>query len=115
MRTSMLDGWMSSGSHGSRTSRPASTAARMSRSLSNMRRTLVGGCRRDEVEDVLGEFLSGVLLQEVPGVLDDGVGAALCTGQHGLEDRAHAAGDRVLVAERDQRGYGRRRQRGPRL
>ena len=37
-RTSMLDGWIMSRSSGSRVMRPASSSARMSRSLSSMRR-----------------------------------------------------------------------------
>ena len=58
--------------------------------------------RPDEVDDVLGEFRAGVLLQEVPGVRDHRVLAALRAGQCALEDRRHRAGDRVAVAERDQ-------------
>jgi hypothetical protein len=58
----------------------------------------------DELDDVPGELASGVLLEEVSGILDDRVHTTARAGKDGLEDRPHRASDRVAVAERDERG-----------
>jgi len=59
--------------------------------------------RADERGDHRAEAFAGVLLEEVPGSFDHRVLDAGRAGHGALQDGRHTAGDRVAVAERDQK------------
>jgi hypothetical protein len=61
---------------------------------------------RDKVCDYAAEFWARVFLEEVAGALDDGMLQPGRAGNDPLEDRRHAAGNRVTVAERDEERLG---------
>ena len=67
----------------------------------------------DEGGDDPAELGAGVLLEEVAGVGDGGVVEAAGAGDVLLEDRVHASGDRVGVAERGEERPVPLAQRGP--